>query len=184
MKINNFKKLTILSLFILSLGVVGCNKPTEVNKATEINKTTNESKVNLNTILKYKDSYVGDSSAILNIVNNLPANIYNEGVELQTESKPYEITIRYKNFEDITIRFEDDSVISSSFPYIMKNNALILLSLVQNADIVNFNIADITTITYERTALVNAHKDDFGNNLEEITKDKSSLENFIKTNKK
>ena len=43
---------------------------------------------------------------------------------------------------------------------------------------------DGTIITYERNDLVNAYKDDFGNNLEEITKDKSSLENFIKTNKK
>ncbi|MBN1078407.1 DUF4825 domain-containing protein [Clostridium botulinum] len=178
MKINNFKRLVILGIFMLSLGMVGCGKPTEVNK------TTDESKVNLNTVLNYKDSYVGDNSAIINIVNNLPANIYNEGIELQTESKPYEITIRYKGFEDMEIRFEDDSVISSSFSYIMKNNALIILSLVQNADIVNFDIDDGTSITYERTDLVNAHKDDFGNNLEEITKDKSSLENFIKTNKK
>ena len=42
---------------------------------------------------------------------------------------------------------------------------------------------DGTIITYERTALVNEYKDEFGNNLEEITKDKSSLEQFIKTNK-
>ena len=153
-------------------------------KSTESKETTDESKVNLTTVLKYKDSYVGDNSAIINIVNNLPANIYNEGIELQTESKPYEITIHYKGFEDIAIRLEDDSVISSSFPYVLKNNALIILSLVQNADIVNFDMDDGTIITYERTALVNAHKDDFGNNLEEITKDKSSLENFIKTNKK
>ena len=71
-----------------------------------------------------------------------------------------------------------------SFPYVMKNNALIILSLVKNVDIVNFDVDDGTVITYERTDLVNSYKDDFGNNLEEITKDKSSLENFIKTNKK
>ena len=118
-----------------------------------------------------------------NIVKNLPGNIYNEGIELQTTSKPYEITINYKKFEDISIRFEDDSLISSSFQYVIKNNALILLSLVKNVDIINFNIDDGSTITYKRTDLVNANKDDFGNNLEEIIKDKSSLESFIKTNK-
>lgn len=178
MRIGNFKRLAILSVFIVSLRMIGCGNST-VSK-----ENADESKVNLTTVLKYKDSYVGDNSAVTNIVNNLPANIYNEGIELQTASKPYEITIHYKVFEDISIRLEDDSVITSSFPYVMKNNALIILSLVENADIVNFDMDDGTIITYERTALVNAYKDDFGNNLEEITKDKSSLENFIKTNKK
>lgn len=178
MRISNFKRLAILSVFIVSLGMVGCGKSTEQKAVSP------ESKVNLTTVLKYKDSYVGDNSAIVNIVNNLPANIYNVGIELQTTSKPYEITIRYKGFDDIDIRFEDGSLISSSFPYVMKNNALIILSLVKNVDIVNFDVDDGTVITYERTDLVNSYKDDFGNNLEEITKDKSSLENFIKTNKK
>lgn len=178
MRISNFKRLAILSVFMVSLGMVGCDKSTEQKAVSP------ESKVNLTTVLKYKDSYVGDNSAIVNIVNNLPANIYNVGIELQTTSKPYEITIRYKGFDDIDIRFEDGSLISSSFPYVIKNNALIILSLVKNVDIVNFDVDDGTVITYERTDLVNSYKDDFGNNLEEITKDKSSLENFIKTNKK
>ncbi|WLF68928.1 DUF4825 domain-containing protein [Clostridium septicum] len=178
MRIGNFKRLAILSVFVVSLGIVGCGNST-VSK-----DIADESKVNLTTVLKYKDSYVGDNSAITNIVNNLPANIYNEGIELQTSSKPYEITIQYKAFKDISIRLEDDSVITSSFPYVMKNNALIILFLVQNVDIVNFDMDDGTIITYERTDLVNDYKDYFGNNLEEITKDKSSLENFIKTNKK
>lgn len=37
---------------------------------------------------------------------------------------------------------------SSSFPYVMENNALIILSLVKNADIVNFDVDDGTVITY------------------------------------
>ena len=178
MKIKKFKRVAILSVLMVLLGMVGCGKSTEQKEAST------ESKVNLTTVLKYKDSYVGDNSAVVNIVNNLPANIYNDGIELQTTSKPYEITIGYKRFEDIDIRFEDDSLLSSSFTNVMKNNALILLSLVKNADIVNFDMGDGNTIIYEKTALVNDYKDDFGNNLEEITKDKYSLENFIKTNKK
>ena len=178
MKIGKFRRLAILSVFMVSLGMVGCDK------STEQKSVSTESKVNLTTVLKYKGSYIGDNSAVVNIVNNLPANIYNDGIELQTTSKPYEITIHYKDFEDISITLEDDSVITSSFQYVMKNNALIILSLVKNVDIVNFDVDDGTVITYERTDLVNSYKDDFGNNLEEITKDKSSLENFIKTNKK
>lgn len=81
MRISSFKRLAILSVFIISLGMFGCGNST-VSK-----ETTDESKVNLTTVLKYKDSYVGDNSAVTNIVNNLPANIYNEGIELQTASK-------------------------------------------------------------------------------------------------
>ncbi len=178
MRMTNFKRLAIISVFVFSLGMVGCSK------STEQKVTSTESKVDLITVLKYKDSYVGDNSAIGGIVNSLPANIYKEGIELQTTSKPYEITIRYKGFKEIDIRFEDDSLISSSFSQVMKNNALIILSLIKNADIVNFDIDDGTVLTYKRNELVDVHKEDFGNNLEEITKDKSSLENFIKTNKK
>lgn len=172
------KKLAILSLLIISFVMIGCGKFGE-QKAVPI-----ESKVNLTRVLKYKDSYVGDNSAMVNIVNSLPANIYNKGIELKTTSKPYEITIGYKAFDDINIRFQDDSLISSFFSDVMKNNALILLSLVKNIDTVNFHVDDGTVISYERTDLVNTYKDDFGNNLEEITKDESSLENFIKTNEK
>ena len=84
MKITTFNKIVALSIFILLLGIIGCSKYSEEKE------TTNESNVNLNTVLKYKDSYVGDNSSVSNIINNLPGNIYNEGIELQTTSKPYE----------------------------------------------------------------------------------------------
>ena len=58
---------------------------------------------------------------------------------------------------------------------------MILLSLVKNADIINFNFENGTCITYKRDELVDAHKNECGVNLEKITKDKSSLENFIKS---
>ncbi|MFR9070117.1 MAG: hypothetical protein ACLVIU_07140 [Paraclostridium sp.] len=58
---------------------------------------------------------------------------------------------------------------------------MILLSLVKNVDIINFNFDNGTGITYKRDELIDAHKNEYGVNLEKITQDKSSLENFIKS---
>ncbi|GAA0866010.1 hypothetical protein [Paraclostridium tenue] len=59
---------------------------------------------------------------------------------------------------------------------------MILLSLVKNVNIINFNFGNDTSVTYKRDELVDTHKNEYGVNLEKITKDKSSLENFIKSN--
>ena len=54
---------------------------------------------------------------------------------------------------------------------------MIILYLDTNAEIVNFNIGDQETITFDRTTL----SDNYGNDLESISEDVSSLQNFIKT---
>ena len=63
MKSNNFKRLSILLVLVLSLGIVGCGIYSEeekvsVGKPIEQKEVSNESKVDLTTVLKYKDSYV------------------------------------------------------------------------------------------------------------------------------
>ena len=162
-------------MIILSLGFVGCEK-TEDSK-----ESSNESKVNVDKLLEYKNSYVGDNSAVGNIISNLPANIYVKGFELQTKSKPYEINIDYKDFKDTGVKFEDGISITIPFSEAIKKNAMIILSLVKNVDIINFNFDKGVTITYERNELVGAQEKEYGANLEKITKDKSALENFIKS---
>ncbi|XTR38664.1 DUF4825 domain-containing protein [Paraclostridium tenue] len=174
MKIFKFKVILPLIMIVLSLGFVGCEKTKNAKE------DSNESKISVDKLLEYKDSYVGNNSAIGNIISNLPANIYNKKFELQTKSKPYEINIDYKDFEDTYVKFEDNTSITIPFSEAIKKNAMILLSLVKNADIINFNFENGTDITYKRDELVDAYKNDYGVNLEKITNDKSSLENFIK----
>ena len=178
MKFKYFKKISILLISILSLSIIGCNET--FNKQE---KTSNVADANLNTLLEYKDTYVGDNSAIGNIISNLPAHIYNTGFQLKTTLEPYEITLNYDKFKDVSIIFDDNSSIISPFKDVIKNNAMIIISLVENVDIVNFNIDDSITITYERNTLIDSYKDDYGNNLEEISKNSFALEEFIKTNK-
>lgn len=95
--------------------------------------------------------------------------------------KLYEINIDYKDFEDTGVKFEDNTSINIHLSEIVKKNAMIIFSLVKNADIINFNFDDNTTITYKRDKLLDDYKNEYGINLEKITKDKSSLENFLKS---
>ena len=54
---------------------------------------------------------------------------------------------------------------------------MILLSLVTNAEIVSFNLENQETITLDRATL----SKNYGNTLDSISEDLSSLQNFIKS---
>lgn len=172
MKFNELKLLIILIISISIVGIVGCEKA---------KKNYNESTVDIKQLLEYKDFYIGDNSAVGNIINNLPANIYVSGFKLQTTTQPYEISVNYKTFNNVHIKFEEDESYSLiTLSDVMIKNAMIILSLSKNTEIVDFNISDGTTITYKKSELIDSYKDSYGDNLEKITQDKLSLENFIK----
>ena len=153
------KKLIMFSMLIL-LGLVGCGIST-----------------NMTELLNYKGSYVGDNSAVGNIIERLPAHEYLDSFELQTSQEPYEITINYKIFNEATVELEDGSRSKASLSKILQGNSMIILSLVKNAEIVNFNVGDQDTITFDRVTL----SDNYGNTLDSISEDVPSLQNFMKT---
>ena len=148
---------------LVLFGLVGCGKSSNTSELSEL--------------LTYKNSYVGDNSAVSNIIWRLPAHEYLDGFELQTSQEPYEITINYKNFDKKMVKLEDDSMLNASLTEILKGNAIIILSLIKNAEIVNFNVEGHDMIVFDRTTLSNS----YGNTLDSITEDESSLQNFIKT---
>ena len=116
------KKLLMLSM-LLSFVLVGCGKPT-----------------NMTELLNYKGSFVGDNSAVGHIIELLPAHEYLDGFELQTSQEPYEVTINYKSFDEATVELEDGSTSKVALNEVLQGNSMIILSLVTNAEIVNFNI--------------------------------------------
>ena len=132
---------------------------------------------NLPDLLTYKDSYVGDNSAVGNIIERLPAHEYFNSFELQTSQEPYEITVNYKEFDEANVGLDDGSIVKASLNQILKGNAMIILSLVKNVEIVNFNVGDQDTITFDRTTL----SYEYGKALDNISKDASSLQNFMKS---
>lgn len=104
------------------------------------------------TIIQYKTAYVGDNSKVVNLLRSLPYATFVKEVSLKTDAKPYEITVQYV--------FSSDS---KPIPDTMQNNAIIVFSLVGNADAVNFKVDTAEgeqTYRYTRTQLQMLYPDD------------------------
>lgn len=172
MTFNKFKFSLIIISFILTIGLIGCS-------ITEQSKPNNS--INISKLLQYKDCNIGDNSSISAILSNLPANKYVKDFELQTDHTPYGLTVNYKDFDSSSIEFDDKSILSLPFEDVLIKDAMIIISLVKNADVINFKFDKGITITYKKVELIDAYKKDFGNNLDEITKNEKALESFIKS---
>ncbi|GKU26684.1 DUF4825 domain-containing protein [Clostridium folliculivorans] len=171
---NRFKTLAPI-IVALSLTLIGCN-----NDSAKISAQTKQatSKIKAYDLIKYKDSYVGDNSAVANIITKLPANAYSAGFSLQTAQKPYGMTINYKTNknsgeEDYT-KFWSNVKIEE----FLEKNAVVLLSLIKNADTVNFNVENIgeKPYKYDRKEL----EKKYGGDLKNLFKDKASIDSFLK----
>lgn len=174
MKTNKFKTLLLSIMIISALSIAACGKTSNTKESSHI------SKINLDNLLKYNNSYVGDNSSISNIIYNLPGNEYAEGFQLQTDNIPYEININYRNFKATDIKLDDGTSISDSLSEIFKKNAAVIFSLVKNADIINFNVDDNIVCSYKRNELSTAYKDEYGEDLENISESSLSLTDFFK----
>lgn len=109
-QILKFLSLSLVVILIVS----GCN--------------TNNKKDDL---FKYKDSFVGDNSAVGNIVNQLQGAEHLKGFELKTKQKPYGIILNY-DWSDTEQNYKKTAIFNATF----------LFTLVQNLDWVNFNFAN------------------------------------------
>ncbi|GFP74745.1 DUF4825 domain-containing protein [Clostridium fungisolvens] len=172
---NRFKKIAPI-IVVLSLTLIGCN-----NNSAKISNQTKQttSKISTYDLIKYKDSYVGDNSAVANIISKLPANSYSAGFSLQTAKEPYGMTINYKanknsKEEDYT-KFWSNVQIEE----LLEKNAVVLLALIKNADSVDFNVEDIgeKPYKYDRKTL----EKKYGGDLRNLFKNDGSLDSFLKS---
>ncbi|WP_201613188.1 DUF4825 domain-containing protein [Psychrobacter immobilis] len=106
------KILKLLSCSLLVISVAsGCNT-----------KTTEED------VFQYKNAYVGDNSAVINIVNRSMQSDNFRGLELKTKETPYGIILNYDGSE--SEKNDKRTVIY---------NATYLFALIQNAEWITFN---------------------------------------------
>ncbi|MFD4707395.1 DUF4825 domain-containing protein [Gottfriedia sp. NPDC058432] len=116
-------------------------------------------------IFHYKNSYVGNNSAVGNIIKQLPNHKEFTQVSLQTKKKPYGITIEYKN-------------LPANTKNIVINNATYLFALIKNVEWIVFDFA-AQNYTVKRQ-----HLDEwYGKDLSSYTNEKE-LEELIHTNLK
>lgn len=81
-------------------------------------------------IFQFKGSYVGDNSAVGNIVSQLPNSEYLKGFELKTKEEPYGIILNYKGIDKTN--YKETAIY----------NATMIFALVKNAKWVLFNFDD------------------------------------------
>ncbi|WP_291575890.1 DUF4825 domain-containing protein [Clostridium sp. UBA4548] len=169
---NKFKVLVPVILTV-SLSLIGCGNNSD-KISNQDGKTT--SQIETYDLIKYKDSYVGDNSSVGNIIAKLPGNEYNAGFSLQTDKEPYGITINYKAKEslgeDSYNKFWSDKKVTE----FLEKNAVVLLSLVQNAEVIEFNVDSIGEVNYkyDRKSL----EQKYGGNLKDLFKNDNSFKNF------
>lgn len=79
-------------------------------------------------LFQYKGSYVGDGSAVGNILNHLPVTGYSKDYELQTAQAPYGIILNYDGSET---KQERQKIIIYTATY--------LFTLIRNVDWITYN---------------------------------------------
>nr|WP_239094276.1 DUF4825 domain-containing protein [Bacillus sp. B15-48] len=130
-----------------------------------------------NDLFQYKNSYVGDNSAVVNIVIHLQGADYFNGLELKTKEEPFGIVIKYDWLE-------------SEFNYqeTVINNASYLFALIQNVEWVTFNFEMVDSMEEYKITRQNL-QEWYGIKLSEIDNEnelkeliRESLEDDMKVN--
>ena len=114
-------------------------------------KVNNISDINMEELKKYKDSYVGDNSAVMNILANLPLNTYVSELSLKTDRKPYEITVNYKENPALGLDDYNNFWKDKNPNEVLEKNAALMFSLIKNTDVIEFNVDNIGEKNYKYT---------------------------------
>ncbi|NFM45278.1 DUF4825 domain-containing protein [Clostridium botulinum] len=170
---KNKLKVLVPVIIILSLNLIGCGINSEKKSKENIK---NSSKVETYDLIKYKGTYVGDNSSVGSIIKNLPANEYSAGFSLQTTKEPYGITVNYKTNENLGEENYNKFWSNKKVEELLEKNAVVLLYLIPNAEIIKFNVENIgeDSYKYDRKNLEQKYE-----NLKNLFKDNNSLNKFL-----
>lgn len=111
-------------------------------------------------IFQYKDSFVGDNSAVGNITNQLPGAEHLKNFELKTKEEPYGIILNY-DWTESEQQYKESVI----------NNATILFTLIQNVDWITFN-SDILEFTIRKETI----QEWYGEKLSEVQNEEELTE--------
>lgn len=126
---------------------------------------------NAESLFKHKTAYVGNNSKVVNLINNLPYAGLRKEVSLQTQTAPYGITVNY-DFSNTNL---DTRQVEQTF----RNNAVIMFTLIDNADVITFHVAGTAQQSEFRYARAEVQQS-FTNDLREYSQDLSGFETFLK----
>ena len=129
----------LLGLFSL---LVGCDSVLEKEKKEPVD-----------VLMDYKDTAVGDATAVSHTSYILPAGEHVKQIALQTKETPYEITIDYgvKEDSDTTVEDFENEWDENNTKRALLNNAIAFFILVNNVDVVHFNVETETPVSFSIT---------------------------------
>lgn len=158
--------IAILSLFLLTNAV---NKDNNTLSNTALNEVF-DSKIDAKRLFTYKTKYVGDASKVISLLSNLQLSEYRKEVSLETDSKPYGISVKYD--------FTKSNLNADKIEYNLTHVAILMFSLVDNVDEITFDyVSNIgqEIVKYDRAQLQRS----FVKDLREYSKDVESLQILI-----
>ncbi len=144
--------------------------------ANPLNKPQNISLTSAEKFLEYKTEYVGDASKVGNIIRLLkfPEKVKYDHFELYTDNVPYGMTV-YLKTDTKTKNYYAEAINQGPF----KKNAIIMFSLIENADYINFDLND-----GENSYIIKYTRDqantDIGKDVREFSGDKNKFSRFLK----
>jgi len=141
--------LSCICLVIAMMMFSACESNEEI-----IPKLSGNGKLNPETLLGNKTPYVGDNSKVVNAIDGLLYSEFRQNVSLQTESKPYGITVEYEITKPDLLVQEIESN--------MYLNAVLLFSLIDNVDEISFTLSGTVTkdLNYARADIQKQFKKD------------------------
>lgn len=93
---------------------------------------------NVNDIISYKDTYLGDAPSVGAILNKLPYAKYKTGYALRTVNEPYELIVNYGDLSTAKSTFE--------------NSSIALFALIPNLDVITYMVSNDTYV-YSRAEI-------------------------------
>lgn len=116
-----------------------------------------EETLSVKTLFSHRTKYIGDNSAVGNIIYNLtyPQDMAYRQFALRTDdSEPYAVTITFALSEEDKEQYGSHGSNRQKEAALLQKNACIMFSLIENAQIVNYKLVDETDETKRPLTLV------------------------------
>ena len=159
----SFKKLALVLFFITLSGVIisGCGKKIQNSEIDTASTDAISFQEQMLTLYEAKTPYIGNASAVGNIIGQLPfVKAEQMGMELQTETEPFGVTVKYKDLSEV---LEQE----------LKSNAYLMFCLIDNLGRITFSDDFKTTVCYSRNDVL-----EYGNSAEVFSENEETFAAF------
>lgn len=150
-----------------------------ISKNNKSNKEKDIDTSKMDELYQFKGTYIGDNSNVGNIISLLdfPEELTPNGMELFTKEEPFGLRINFEASDEIIAKY-----ISTSSDYVWRSPSLILFSLIDNLEYIQYDInsddARITAFYINRQVADALTMSTLGHKASEVTGSKKLFKEF------